>query len=110
MRVASLHLENFKGFDYPIDIDLAGCNIYMGENSGGKSTVNQALRLFQQTPMPFQEKLVSLKFRTTDNDLGGYSTVISGHKRDKPLTLGFTIENAPGILGGGVLLPLQVWL
>lgn len=46
MRIKSLYLDNFRGYDSPTTIDFGALTAFVGKNDVGKSTVLEALYIF----------------------------------------------------------------
>lgn len=93
MQITQVRIEGFKAFRENQTIDLAECNLLYGENSAGKSTISQAIRLLRQnfTTLYSGESPV-IDFRSPDNDLGGYGTAVYRHTVSNEMSIGITIN------------------
>lgn len=48
MSITAITIENFKGIENPVRIELKPTTLLFGPNSAGKSTIVQALRTLKQ--------------------------------------------------------------
>lgn len=77
--ITSIEIENFKGISDRVKIDLAPITLFFGANSVGKSTILQALELF--------EGILSGNFT---NSLGGYVNYVHNHDLSKETIIRIT--------------------
>lgn len=92
--ITKLEIENFKALRGKHEIPLAPITLIYGPNSGGKSSVIQALALLKQSMdagrfMP-RGRLV---------DLGSFYSCVWKHDDTKPIRLGITARAALGVPG-----------
>jgi predicted ATPase len=85
----SLHIENFKAVRDADDIPLAPVTLIYGPNSGGKSSVIQALLLLKQS-------MDAGRFTARGSliDLGSFHSCVWQHDVQKPLRLGVTVRGS----------------
>ncbi len=81
-----LYIENFKAFSDPVTIDLAPVTLLFGPNSAGKSTVNQALRLFFEILEAGGDTIREPDF--TNAPFGGFREFVHGHNLDRTVVIG----------------------
>lgn len=85
--VKHLHIENLKSLAGPHDIPLAPLTLVYGENSAGKSTVLQALRLFARAVTSGRHDALHV-FENCFEDMNGFVSLITAHDRRRRLVLG----------------------
>jgi len=90
--ITKIHLENFKGFKERQTIELKPITLLFGPNSGGKSTVIQAIHYMR-------EILDRRNFdpdRTVAGgdaiDLGGFENMVYGHDLSLPIIMQFDMD------------------
>lgn len=49
MRIKSLYLDNFRGYESPTSIDFESLTAFVGKNDIGKSSILEALYIFFET-------------------------------------------------------------
>ena len=86
-------LRNFKPFGGAHHIPLSKINLIYGPNSGGKTSIIQALLLLKQTQETNDFSSLGLVTRGPLTDLGSFSTLI--HKHDINLELGIGLTFVP---------------
>ena len=78
--IAKLIIANLKGFASRTDIDLAPLTLLYGENSAGKSTILQALRLLREIHVDnTAQRVRGMPFRD----------LVTNGNTNMPLSLGF---------------------
>lgn len=90
--ITHIHLENFKGFKQQQTIELKPLTLLFGPNSGGKSTVLQAIH--------FMREILERKNFNPDRtfrggaaiDLGGFKNLVYLHDLSKPIILQFDLD------------------
>ena len=95
-------LKNFKAFGNEMQIaPLSRITLIYGQNSGGKSSIVQALMLLKQSldsPRVGYRRELMVRGDTSrgDVDLGGFTTLIHQHVTAQPLelTVGYEVGNA----------------
>ena len=99
LYVKSIHLDNFKSFKENSKINLAPMvNLIFGQNSAGKSSIFQALRLFRQSYSPGNNMSIlnyesPLEYRGKgglDIDIG-FEGIVNDGKINKQIGLGVGI-------------------
>lgn len=99
LYVKSLFLDNYKSFKENAKINLAPMvNLIFGQNSAGKSSIFQALRLFRQSYSP-GENMSVLNFEAPNEYRGkggldidiGYQGIVNERNIKKQITLGVNI-------------------
>ncbi len=88
--VRSLTLENFKGFGTRQCLPLAPLTLIYGPNSGGKTSILQALAMLSQSASSSASGLLDPHGPLVD--LGGLRALLHRHDASKVLTLGFACE------------------
>ena len=99
LYVKSIHLDNFKSFKENSKINLAPMvNLIFGQNSAGKSSIFQALRLFRQSYSPGNNMSIlnyesPLEYRGKgglDIDIG-FEGIVNDKKINKYIDLGLEV-------------------
>jgi AAA15 family ATPase/GTPase len=90
MRIKAITIENFKGISDTVRIEFKPITLLFGPNSGGKSSIIQALHYIREV----------LEFRRLDVDkttaggdfidLGGFDNFVHNHDINRKVT--FTVE------------------
>jgi len=86
-------IENFKAFALKQIIQLRPITLLFGINSSGKSSVLQTLLLLKQTVEEAESPETVLLTKGKTVDLGSYKEMIYGHDIDRPLRLGFRLDD-----------------
>jgi hypothetical protein len=88
----SLRIGNFKAIGNTQDVPLRRINLIYGRNSGGKSSILQALLLLKQSlgDDVFTSRPL-LDFHGPLVDLGGFRSAVHGHHSNNHIQLGATI-------------------
>jgi AAA15 family ATPase/GTPase len=90
--ITRIHLTNFKGFKEQQTIELRPITLLFGPNSGGKSTVTQAIHYLRE--------ILDRKNLNPDRtvaggeaiDLGGFEKMVKNHDLSLPIILRFDID------------------
>lgn len=90
--ITHIHLENFKGFKERQTIELKPITLLFGPNSGGKSTVIQAIH--------YMREILERKNFDPDRtiaggkaiDLGGFKNLTHMHDSSQPIILQFDLD------------------
>ncbi len=86
MRLTRIEIENFKGISTRQTIDLRPITLMFGPNSGGKSTILQALHYLRE----ILERDNIDPDRTVAGgliDLGGFATLVHNHELERTVTV-----------------------
>lgn len=86
-----LKITNFKAIRESFEVDLNGINIIAGQNSGGKSSLIQAI-LFLKQNMDDKQDSDSLKFNQPLLSLGRFNDVVSRSVNNGALKFSFIID------------------
>ena len=93
----ALHLENFKAFGNRSVIPLAPVTLIFGENSAGKSSIIQALKLLKQTNDSTVKTLLLPRSEDGLVDLGSINEMIFDHELERVLKIRIETEEGEGI-------------
>lgn len=86
-----LRIRNFKAWEDTGDVDLAPITVLFGNNSSGKSSIDQLLLLLKQTAeSPDRKRVLHPGDRRSLVDLGTFRDMIYRHNTDN--RLGFELE------------------
>ncbi len=92
-----LILENFKPFGTLQRVSLSPITLVFGPNSGGKSSLIQAIMLMRQTLESFDPLSPTLNVRGDYTDLGSFKSLLHGHNLKHHLTIGFELDAPPAV-------------
>ncbi|MEA4967514.1 MAG: AAA family ATPase, partial [Bacteroidaceae bacterium] len=84
-----LKVNNFRSFDNE-EFDFSRINIFIGENSGGKSSLLKFLLALKQTIDSPNES--NFKLRGDLTDLGNYKEVVRNKEENRKLEFGFSAK------------------
>jgi hypothetical protein len=92
MLITAITIENFKGIQKPVRVELKPITLFFGPNSAGKSTIIQAMHyaheIFERQNLnPYQTLLGGEAI-----DLGGFESMVNNHDKTKPIKLSFDID------------------
>ncbi len=93
----ALHLENFKAFGNRSIIPLAPVTLIYGENSAGKSSIIQALKLLKQTNDSTVKTLLLPRSENGIVDLGSINEMVFDHELERVLKIRIETEEGEGI-------------
>lgn len=87
----SFQIENLRLMDNTRDIDINSCNLFLGANGSGKSTILRLFPLIKQTVT--QKNNVPLLWYDKDGvDLGSYSESVRMSQKNNGISLGFNLN------------------
>lgn len=93
MALKEVYIENFKGIKDPIQIKLKPINVFIGPNSGGKSSILHALALLKQTKLiPTEKRALILDDEQALVHLGRYIDVVYGHNYKSQIGIGVKFD------------------
>lgn len=88
MPLTNLTVENFKAFGDRNEIPMAPITLIYGPNSGGKSSLIQALMLLKQSVEGHGDRFSGLIPRGQYLDLGTFRSLTHGHDRRRTVKFG----------------------
>ena len=88
MPLTNLTVENFKAFGDRNEIPMAPITLIYGPNSGGKSSLIQALLLLKQSVEGHGDRFSGLIPRGRYVDLGTFRSLTHGHDRRRTVKFG----------------------
>lgn len=95
MRIAAIHVANFKGLDNATEVRLRPLTFLFGANSSGKSTCIHALAaLSQSIKLPNNTRAITLDDEFAYVHLGRFIEAMHSKSYGDAITLGLTIEDA----------------
>lgn len=87
----SFQIENLRLMDNTRDIDINSCNLFLGANGSGKSTILRLFPLIKQTVT--QKNNVPLLWYDKDGvDLGSYSESVRMSQNNNGISLSFNLN------------------
>jgi len=90
----AIELENFKPFGSRQVVPLSDITLLYGPNSGGKSSIIQALMVMKQTVAAKQSSLAAPLHCTGGSaDLGSFMSLLHRHDSSRTLRLGFEFDD-----------------
>ncbi len=92
--IKSIEIENFKCFGERVRVPLAPITLIYGQNSGGKSSILQVLKLFKQT-RDRAPRNIPLLLSLKDGgivDVGSYSDLVHNHDVTKDVAIRVDFE------------------
>jgi len=94
MRLAALHIGNFKGLSQATTIDLAPLSFFVGANSSGKSTCIHALAaLSQSLKLPNNTRAITFDDEFASVHLGRFTDAMHTKSYSDAITLGVRIND-----------------
>jgi predicted ATPase len=94
MSIKKLHIENFRGIEESIDVDIKPITIFVGPNSSGKSSCIHALACLSQTIKIIADKRpLVLDDEFADVHLGRFIEVIHSKSYQDQIGLGISLDN-----------------
>ena len=87
MTITSITIENFKGIKNRVKIDLKPITLLFGPNSGGKSTIIQALHYAWEVIGRHNLDPNFTEFGGREIDLGGFENLVYGHDLSRSISL-----------------------
>ena len=92
MLITAITIENFKGIQKPVRVELKPVTLFFGPNSAGKSTIIQAMHyaheIFERQNFNPDQTLLGGEAI----DLGGFESMVNNHDKTKPIKLSFDID------------------
>lgn len=91
----AFEIENFKAFGGPQIFKAAPITLIYGPNSGGKSSIIQALMLLKQSIVSPANQRVNNRYLVLKGpyvDLGQSKSILHRHKTDRPVSFGAKFE------------------
>ena len=92
MGITAITIENFKGIQEPVRVELKPITLLFGPNSAGKSTIVQALHyareIFERQNLDPDRTLLG----GDSVDLGGFESLVHRHDRSLPVILRFDLD------------------
>ena len=92
MLITAITIENFKGIQKPVKVELKPITLFFGPNSAGKSTIIQAMHyaheIFERQNLNPDQTLLGGKAI----DLGGFESIVNGHDKTKPIKISFDLD------------------
>lgn len=92
MLITAITIENFKGIQKPVKVELKPITLFFGPNSAGKSTIIQAMHyaheIFERQNLNPDQTLLGGEAI----DLGGFESMVNGHDKTKPIKISFDID------------------
>ena len=92
MLITAITIENFKGIQKPVRVELKPITLFFGPNSAGKSTIIQAMHyaheIFERQNFNPDQTLLG----GGAIDLGGFESMVNNHDKTKPIKLSFDID------------------
>lgn len=90
--LTNIRIENFKGIEGPIEIQIKPVTLFFGANSVGKSSVLHALHYVRGVLENYELDPVSSPFAGEAIDLGGFYNLLHKHERGRRMVLSFRID------------------
>jgi hypothetical protein len=94
MTITSITIENFKGIRDRVKIDLKPITMLFGPNSGGKSTIIQALHYAWEVIGRHNLDPNFTEFGGREIDLGGFENLVYGHDLSRSISIRLDIDLA----------------
>jgi hypothetical protein len=92
MLITAITIENFKGIQKPVRVELKPITLFFGPNSAGKSTIIQAMHyaheIFERQNLNPDQTLLG----GGAIDLGGFESMVNDHDKTKPIKISFDID------------------
>ena len=85
--ITAIEIENFKGIDAPVRVDLRPITLLFGRNSAGKSTILQALCYAHEILSHGNVDAHKTELGGEQIDLGGFRQFVHGHDLDRVVRL-----------------------
>ena len=91
MKINKYSIENFKAFRDKQEINISPITMIYGQNSSGKSSIMQSLRLLAKSFQTNRFSNVAALSLSTDSsiDLGSYEFFVHGQNSDEEISFGF---------------------
>lgn len=106
---ASLTLRNFRGFSKTTEIPFEPLTFLVRPNSGGKSSVCNAMLLISQSGLTAP---IERSFRPVWSgdlvDLGSFRDAVFKHETSRKISIGFSLANVPGDYAGREIPPVSL--
>jgi predicted ATPase len=87
MSITTITIENFKGIRDRVKIDLKPITLLFGPNSGGKSTIIQALHYAWEVIGRHNLDPNFTEFGGREIDLGGFENLVYGHDLSRSISI-----------------------
>ena len=92
MLITAITIENFKGIQKPVRVELKPITLFFGPNSAGKSTIIQAMHyaheIFERKNLNPDQTLLG----GNAIDLGGFESMVNGHDKTKSIKISFDLD------------------
>ncbi|EFK10318.1 conserved hypothetical protein [delta proteobacterium NaphS2] len=92
MLITAITIENFKGIQNPVRIELKPITLFFGPNSAGKSTIIQAMHyaheIFERQNLNPDQTLLG----GDAMDLGGFESMVNDHDKTKSIKISFDLD------------------
>jgi len=102
--LTGIHLQNYKRFRFPVDLELRPITLIYGPNSSGKSSLIKSIALIKQSLTNRSEVPLALT-SPQGHDFGSFDELLTNGNIERTLRIGFSIRH-DGIktsLEGGTL-------
>src|SRR5260370_4984403 len=88
MPLTQLTIQNFKGIGDEVRVSLRPITVLFGANSGGKSTILQALLYFRELLERLNADADRLEIGGSAVDLGGFRQFVHRHDLNRSVRIG----------------------
>lgn len=92
MSIKSITIGNFKGIRDKVKIDLKPVTLLFGQNSGGKSTIIQALHYAWEVMVRHNLDPNFTELGGKEIDLGGFENIVYAHDKARSISLRFDLD------------------
>ena len=92
MSIKSITIGNFKGIRDKVKIDLKPVTLLFGQNSGGKSTIIQALHYAWEVMVRHNLDPNFTELGGREIDLGGFENIVYAHDKTRSILLRFDLD------------------
>jgi AAA15 family ATPase/GTPase len=96
MFIKAITIENFKGISKPVRIEFKPLTLLFGPNSGGKSSIIQALHYLREI---LENRKLDVDKTTAGGDfidLGGFRKYVNGHDDSKRISFKIELNDIKG--------------
>jgi len=96
MSIKSITIGNFKGIRDKVKIDLKPVTLLFGKNSGGKSTIIQAIHYAYEVMVRHNLDPNFTELGGREIDLGGFENIVYAHDKTRSISLRFDLDLEDG--------------